>query len=95
MSFTADAFLEILDDKRVIEKFHDVFGSLIDLMVEEKVKVIKQDLEEMFQRKNAEKDKKEDEMKAEIESLKADQSKMLQYSYREDLILKGVKIEQS
>ena len=92
---TADAFLEILDDSRVVEKFHKVFDCLIDMMVEEKVKAVKQDIEASFKKIFEQKDRELEELKAEVDLIKSEQSKSLQYSYREDLIVKGLKIEQT
>lgn len=86
----ASVFLKTLDDKDVQEKLLSTFHDMIELMVIEKVEVVKKDYDEKLKSvKDAQKNVN-DSLQREIDSLRKENMDLKQYSYREDLIVKGL-----
>lgn len=86
----ANVFLDALNSEQIKLQLSETFASMIDLIVEEKVSKVKAECEEHIRTIKRESSQKISNLENEIKSIKVEQEEQLQYSYKEDLIVKGL-----
>lgn len=88
-NFTS-VFLNALNNDNIKDQLMSTFSGVIDLIVEEKVEKIKDDYNNKLKVMRKEQNDKICSLNKEITNLKLEQEELQQYSYREDLIVKGL-----
>lgn len=88
----ANVFLNALNNEQIKLQLSETFASMIDLIVEEKVNKVKVECEERIKIIQQENNQKISMLEKEVKSVKMEQEEQLQYSFKEDLIVKGLDI---
>ena len=81
-----------LETPRVQEVLMEVMGPMLDLIVEEKVNKAKNEMKEEIEKVKRDCRKETNNIKLELEKLKSECEELKAYSYREDLIIKGLQV---
>lgn len=95
MSSFEEALLKAISSPSVVSALAKELESFVELCVNERIEKTEKSFDSKLKEQAKEKDREIFSLKKEINSIKNDMEDLKSYSYREDLILKGVEIHQT
>lgn len=92
MALTAKQFADILKDQAVIEQLNLALAPLLTKLIEKEVQEAAQAMEIKLEQERQEHSKVVDSLREEIDQLKKDRDTALQYSFKNDIVIEGLKV---